>query len=514
MEGESGHGGARIVIDSTVDVVNSRCRQFRRLVGRPPCRQTIDPAPMLIVSHTAVGSWYHQVRSPSCPFSHATGTVVKRSLLHTTGLLVFQIFIVLAIQAPSTSQDPFSKDPFSRSGPRSQGGEKLRIQFEVSGPDDAPLAGVEIRTLGRVRPVRTNVNGEAVVEIDPSRRQSGANKPGDRIVFRAIAPDELVMPSVSTSVNFDELVKDSNVKIKMEPGVRLQGHVTGLMDREPIENLNVQAYFNRDSDVRRMYVASTDRDGHWSLVLPRIAPSVNLVIRGVKQGYRVEQDQRSKDLYARIVSLHPDQSTFEGLDFEIEQIPPVRIQVHDRSGIPVAGAQVSANVQYWADDTIGWWNSASNTESTNSDGRCELFISNPNAKAILSVSATIDGEEFHGRREVDFAADNPRNVQVVVRPLSTVSGRLFNGERPAKNVPLVLYEATKNDSGRWTSFGLRGETKTDEQGNYEFSAIYGLHYMVATKNRDKGGAQTILHRTVEQVSDTPLHLPDIDLADF
>lgn len=333
----------------------------------------------------------------------------------------------------------------------------------------------------------------------------------EEIVFRAVAPKELVMPNASVLTDLQTLIKSKHVRFEMKQGVLLSGRVIGKSDRRPVEKINVQAYSSDASNVRRRFVSSTDRDGNWTLILPRSLQSVNLAVRGVKQGYLLDGAGAAQDMYSRIVTLRSDQSEIGELDFEVLQVPPLTVQVKDSGGSKVEGSKVTACVKYWTDGTIGWWESQSRVEETDASGECRLFLDRPSQRGMVMASVDRNGKKLHGRAAFEPFSDSPAKVQLVLRPMSKLQGKLFWGEAPSKNTPLVLYEAMESGSGRWVSFGVRGEATTDDQGRYEFSAIEGLHYIVATKNRDKSGEQTVIHRTPDPVTNPMVRIPDVEL---
>lgn len=438
------------------------------------------------------------------------------TLLRKGCLLVTLLLSAISFQKEAASQDPFAADPFAAdpfatSNRRPEQRNSLPVRFTVSDQDGSALSRIEIRGRGLLRPVWTNRKGEAVGNFDLSLQQKLQRQGHTRITFRATAPEDVLLANSSVSVNLNALMKSQTVEFEMEPGVRLSGRVVGGTDHEPVAGINVEAYSTDNAETRRESIASTDRDGAWTLVLPKSLSSVNLVVRAVKPGYLIDRHESSEDLYSRVVQLSAGRSRINELDFEIAQVPPLTVKVTDESGKPMQGARVSVSVKYWADDTTGWWNSGSGQEVTDGAGTCTLFQDRIDQQAVVMVSVLRNGKELHGRKAIQPLGDKPQQADVVVRPMSKVQGTLRWGQQPAKNTSLVLYEATENANGKWVDFGIRGETTTDDQGRYEFSAIRGLHYFVATKKRNKSGVQAVLHRTDEQVTAPAVQLPEVDL---
>ncbi len=144
------------------------------------------------------------------------------------------------------------------------------------------------------------------------------------------------------------------------------------------------------------------------------------------------------------------------------------------------------------------------------DGSCVLIFSEANWRdAVVDASGTVDGQKVVGRASIPIEHTGPIRV-VVTRPLR-IAGNLVRAGEPAAGVKLVLYEAIQSASGDWKSNGLRGEVTTDSQGRYEFEAIPGIPYLVATHDRKPDGTQTPLHWIRQPLTNDDYEAPEMDI---
>lgn len=128
----------------------------------------------------------------------------------------------------------------------------------------------------------------------------------------------------------------------------------------------------------------------------------------------------------------------------------------------------------------------------------------------MAATADNGNASLKGRAILD--AGNDEAIRVLVQPLGKVGGFLLRDGSPAADIDLLLYEATQDGSGNWTTIGVQSNTVSDERGAYVFDAPVGMHYIVATKDRDRRGQQQVLHRTTRVTTAENYRVPDVDLS--
>lgn len=433
------------------------------------------------------------------------------SIIRMRCLFFVAASVAFSATARGQGQDPFAEqDPFSKKDRRQQVARPINLTFQVTDQDGSPVPEARIRGPGIFTALYTQQQGTAVWEADENRLRQWAKRSQGKLRFDAIAPKDAVMPSVTKLVSISKLLESHSLKFQTQPGVRMIGRVIGQRDRKPVEGVSVVFRLQsgpRDTPDRH---ATTDADGQWSTVIPRVESKVS--VRGRIDGYKLQDGPDPESRYSRIVRIPNDVAEIRVADFEIEQIKPLRIHVVDPSGKAVPGAIVTAYRQHWLDSKIVVWDSISQSQETGPQGLCRLHLKESDWDvAMVSASAVVDTSHIEGRAIVPTTDTDA--IRVVVQSPSKISGVLLQNGNPAANVKLVLYEAI-NQKGKWTTIGVRGDAATNDRGEYLFDAPVGRHYMVATKTRDQNGVQTILHRTTQLAPSTNYRVPNVDLSDL
>jgi len=409
-------------------------------------------------------------------------------------------------QDPFADRDPFSH-PVRRSGEVAQ---PINIVFEVTDHVGAPVQGARIRGPGIFRPLYTQQQGKAVWKTDQQVIRDWAARLKGTLRFHAMPPEAAVMPNVSKLISLSDLLESKGLKFQTTPGVRLAGRVIGQLDQRPVEGVTVVLHPNKAGLGTRATQTTTNQQGEWSIVIPRI--DVKMTLRGQIEGYQLQDVPNAEIDDARVVQIPEHVKEHRVADFEIEQLQPLQVLVTDASGQAVPAAKVCAYRQEWLDDQIVVWEAISQQHETGPQGVCLLYLSQPDWEvAMVSATAVVNGANIEGRAILPLT--QPAEIRVEVEPHAEIAGTLLKDAKPAAHVKLVLYEAINNERTGWTTIGMRAEAITDAQGNYVFAAPLGLHWIIATKDRDQNDRQTILHRT-HPTRAKQYRVPNTDLSDF
>ena len=406
--------------------------------------------------------------------------------------------------------DPFAdQDPFSKRNRSQRVVKPINITFRVTDKDGFPVPEARIRGPGIFPALFTQQRGTAIWRTDENRLRDWAARSGGKLRFHSIPPKDAVMPSVSELISLSDLLESKTLEFKTRPGVRLMGRVIGHRDRKPIKGVTVVLRPKSGSmDAPKLH-ARTDEYGEWNIVTPRVDAKITL--RGHIDGYQLQDLPDPEINYARIVEIPVDVAEIPALDFEVKQLQPLQILVTDTSGQPVPDARARAYRQHWLDDQIVEWDSISLDQETGSQGDCSLYLRELDWRvAIVSASAVVDDANVEGRAIVPSITTD--SIRVVVEPYSKIGGVLRKDGNPAANVNLVLYEAINKKEGEWTTIGIRGDTTTNDRGHYVFEAPIGLHYIVATRDRDQDGVQSIVHQTARPITSENYRVPNVDLS--
>lgn len=431
-----------------------------------------------------------------------------------TRLLLISALSSVPLLATAQSEKPSSRSPFAEDDPfakrRQPRGERspLDVTIEVTDPQGAPVPGTQIRGAGMVRPLQTGPRGTAVWSADANRLRILAAKSGGRLRLHLQPPETSNFPSESKLVDFVELLRNQRFKFGLHPGIKLAGTVTGKLDGQPIEGVEVVIQAADRATDQITHRVQTDREGKWSSVVPRRATSITL--QGSIAGYRLDSWPSAEFDYARLVDMPASGDSIDGIDFQVEQISPLPVVVVNPDGEPVPGASVSGYRKRRLDPEIVVWESITDSVESDQYGIARLYLTEPSKQPpTVFVTVEIDRQSMSGRAPVKPTTSGA--IRVVVEPPATIRGRILQHGQPAVGVPLVLYEATETKSGAWQTIAVRGEVKTDDRGQYKFEAPARLRYILALKDRDPAGRQRILHRSD---ATTPGHNPvgDLELA--
>ena len=410
--------------------------------------------------------------------------------------------------------DPFSDDPFGRQSKPVVRGKPISVRFEVTDPLGEPISGARVLAIGTRPGVLTDRNGTAVWKTGEDNLKALAKKKDGDLRFIVFPPREGgVRARVEKTVSSTDVLNGIPLRFRMLPGVTLRGRVVGRQDGKPVNGVTLSLRVKTASGAETSSATSTNEQGDWSFVLPRIESQVQVVALGHPGGYDFSLDtskrSNNQHRYSRQVDVGDDAELVDVPVFEVEQIPPRRVIVVDKDGAPVADAKVQAMLQRWLNGDFPIWEPFY-FESTDSDGNCVLIFYEANWRdAVVDASGTVDGQKVVGRASIP--AENTGPIRVVVTRPVRIAGELVRAEEPAAGVKLVLYEAIQSASGDWKSNGLRGEVTTDRQGRYEFAATPGVPYLVATHDRKPDGTQTPLHWIRQPLTTNDYEAPAIDI---
>ena len=405
--------------------------------------------------------------------------------------------------------DPFAgKDPLRQRIARSHA-DPVTLTFRVLDQQGSPVAGTRIRGPGIFRPLHTDESGTAVWQTGAGELRKWATRSSGSLRFHAGPPPDAVMPEVSEQVSLATLIGSKSIEFRTVPGVRLSGRVIGQRDKQPVAGVTVTLQPDDASVDAPRRSSTTDERGMWSIVVPRVATTITL--SGYVDGYKLQDASNPPAEQTRVVEIPKDSEVIQVSDFEVQQYQPQNVLVTDTEGNPVPNANLRVLRERWLDDRIVTWQSISSPQQTDENGACLLQLSETDwNKAIVAATTGNGNDSLEGRAILD--AGSNESIRVLVHPLGKVGGFLLRDGKPAAGIDLLLYEATQDGSGNWTTIGVRSNTVSDGRGAYLFDAPVGIHYIVATKDRDRRGKQRILHRTTQVTTADNYRVPDLDLS--
>ena len=410
---------------------------------------------------------------------------------------------------PFGQDDPFGGNPF-REQPRVKLGKEINLDVHLTDHEGKPVAEAAILLLDskhrrRLPVFRTNQDG--IARLETSEGELAEIKgTEDRMKLLVIPPKEATIPRMYRPLSIAEAKAGKPIELRTRPGIRVHGKIVGQGDRKPLNS--VRLYFSAidfTEPYNTRFMATTDQEGNWSIVIPRVDSQV--VLAGSLDGYMLRHDSR----YRQEIKIPEGEVDLELDDFVIEQIPSRSIVVTGEDGQPISGASTSAYYERWYTPTFPALESLASSEQTDADGHCRLILRDVDWKrGRVCVEVELDDLIYVGRAEL--TRDLIETVHVQVRPHGMIEGRLFEGDAPAGGVDLVLYESVDFEGVGRRTVGLRSETRTNALGRFEFPAEVETTYTIALAEREKDGKQLKLHEIEKPLSGFEYRVPDLDLS--
>lgn len=375
----------------------------------------------------------------------------------------------------------------------------ITVEFCVTDVDGKPVSGALVAPKGfahwRDR-IQTDQKGIATWEASKELLIKLSNQNKRVLRFTVLPPKGSVMLQSTRLIRVDELLKRPKLDFRMHPGVRIVGRVIGKTDRAPIAGINLRIRpLSEQATGLPAKSCDTNKEGEWSLIIPPVDAAVTVV--GERAGYVLRGNKHDSST----VIIRDGVSEIRVPDFEIEQIPPVRVVVLDAWGETVRGARVSAQYHRWLTDDFVMVENLADQQPTNLSGQCSLvLLGKPWKSAEILAEHLIGGVRYSGRSPLRLGGGKP--IQVVLRRPVQISGRVMRRGKPAGRTSLVLYEVLETNNSRrgWVSIRLVGEATSDTAGKFSFFGEPTVDYVIASKRRDKNGEQTVLHKIAELAS--------------
>lgn len=421
----------------------------------------------------------------------------------------YAVVSILVIQSALCGQgaDPFSTDPFSARQKQAVRGKPVSIRARVTDEAGQPIRGALVSAFGLGRGVQSDHRGEAVLRTGVGNLEAVAKRTSGRIGVSAI-PFRSGVNRVAARERFsvEDLLQGNVLELRMMPAVMIRGRVVCRQDGKPVESVHLKVVATSPEGEERSWSISTNERGEYTLVIERVETQIQVAAVRPHVGFDFRKDvsARSQDepRYYEEVLVSKDARSIDVPDIQLVRIPPYKVTVVDAAGAPVANARLQAMWRQWLKVDFPMWNYLSDPISTDDSGCCDLVLSEQEWQdGVVDASAVIDGVKVFGRASIppreSKDAKNPNQklspIRVVVQRPGIISGTLKRQNRSDKEVQLVLYEAVQTGTGQWKSCGLRGAASTDSQGRYQFAATVGIPYVIAVRDRNPDGTQTILH---------------------
>ncbi len=430
--------------------------------------------------------------------------------------------VALALPVCAQGPDPFAGktvpgDPFGKQTPPA--GMPVKIVLSVVDHANVPVVGasIDVRTYDSQDPTRsieiafatkqslcTNEQGVATWRTTDQQLAQLAELNRGRVVFTILPPADSMVPRMLRGYKLEEINQGDPLKFRGRDGMRFSGKVIGK-DQRPIKNARVYITKNGFAfPTRTDFFTITDPKGTWSLVVPRV-DAVQVVCRGSVEGYDLENEKECR----KVVEVGAETATTTVPAFEIKQLRPIAGQVVDENGKAVGNAWVSSAYPRWLTKDFLQFESLGARIQSNAEGGFALTLQRPNWNmGFVRAQATVDGVACAGRVSITETVNEP--IQVRLRPLSRVVGKLSDGDKPVAGTTLVIYETVEvpGKPQGWVTVGGRGRVTTDTAGAFEFLVERGVHYVIASE--DESGRQTKRYRTPEKVESEDV-TADVDL---
>ncbi len=404
--------------------------------------------------------------------------------------------------------DPFGKagfpgNPFEKRAPLE--GVPVNIVLSVVDHKNSPVSNAVIsvrnsdsrnsaRTVRYLDVLRTNAKGLAIWRTSDQRLAEYAGLNRGMVLFRVASPLDRRVPRISRGYKLEEINKSRYLKFKGRDGVSVRGKVIGKTDRRPVEDAHIRVT-KKDAPNANVvtWFTTTDPLGNWSIVVPR-ANSLQVVCSGQVEGYDLERVQE----YQTIAEVAGQVTEITVPAFEIKQLLPLSGRVLDENGKAVPGALVASTYGRWlTKDFLRFVPLGSSTKS-NSNGDFTFNTNRANwEEGFVRVEATIDGVRCGGRVIITEPVNEA--LEIHLRPLTQVSGKLLDGEEPIAGTNLLIFEEIQvpNKPQGWVFVGVRGEVKTENNGAFEFFVERGVRFLIAAQ--DESGRIVMRHRLPEKM---------------
>lgn len=412
---------------------------------------------------------------------------------------------------PFAQGDPFGGNPF-RNQPRGKRGKEIKVDVHVKDHEGKPVANAAILLLDsdrrrRLPVVKTDQDGIARLETSEGELDDIEGTKGGMSLLILPSENDCV-PKMHRPLPVAEAKAGKPIELRSRPGIRVHGKILSEDDPKPLSS--VRLYFSKidfKDPYNTRFTATTDQQGNWSIVLPRVDSQV--VLAGSLDGYALRHDSR----YRQEIKIPEGESDLELDDFVIEQIPPRTVVVTGEDGQPISGAYVSTYYERWYTPTFPALESLATSDPTDAEGTCQLILRDVDwQRGRVCVQVELDDLVYVGRAELK--RNLIETIHVQVRPHGVIQGRLFQGDSPAGGVDLVLYESVDFEGLGPRTVGLRAETKTNPLGRFEFPAEVETTYTIALAQRDKDGKQLRLHEIEKPLSGFEYRVPDLDLLEI
>ncbi|MGI9442429.1 MAG: hypothetical protein ACR2N1_08175 [Rubripirellula sp.] len=441
------------------------------------------------------------------------------ALVSTVG---FALTALVVLPVSAQGLDPFGgkndpRDPFAKQPPPA--GTPVNIALKVVDHAGVPVAGagIDIRSYDSqdrarsieldfaTRLMHTNENGVATWRTTDQQLGQLAKLNRGRVVFTIVPSENSMVPRMLREYKLEEINQDDPLEFKGRDGIRFSGKVIGKQDQRPVENARVYITKNGFAfPTRTDFYTRTDPNGAWSLVVPRV-DAVQVVCGGTVEGYDLENEKKCR----KVVEVAAETSATTVPTFEVKQLSPIAGQVVDENGKAVSDASVTSGYPYWWNKDFVRFESLGSRVQSNAKGGFAFLPERPNwDSGFVRAQAMVDGVACAGR--VSIAEPIDKRIQVRLRPLTRLVGKLSDGDKAVAGTKLVIFETVEvsEKPPRWVSVGHRGRATTDAAGAFEFLVERGVHYFISTE--DQSGRLTPRYRTAGKLGSDDV-TADIDL---
>ena len=128
------------------------------------------------------------------------------------------------------------------------------------------------RSVSAMRPsLRTNEQGLKTWRTTDQQLARLADLHRGSVLFTISPPDDCLIPRIYKSYKLDELKQGSKLKFGGRQGIRIKGTVIGQQDRRPVNGARLYV-MDRNAAVptATKFFTTTDAEGKWSIVVPRV----------------------------------------------------------------------------------------------------------------------------------------------------------------------------------------------------------------------------------------------------
>lgn len=326
--------------------------------------------------------------------------------------------------------------------------------------------------------------GPAAFKTGPDGRFTVHHLDRREVQLNVYPPDGSDYLTVGETVLFSENEFEKTHTIELPRGAVVTGRVVDRESGEGIAKVPVWALQARargnSTSWARTEPATTRSDGTFRLAV--VPGEVTVAVHGRVPGYRTPQSygtisaERAEIAYQVIAAIG---NPTKGVQIKLQRAPIVEGTVYDSEGQASPGVSITGRIQESPNGyrTFGAISDESGHFVLNQLG---LGTDNEFAPRATQVLFRDRQRNLGAQLLLDAPIDRDLTVDVELRPLGTVTGRLINGDtrEPISGARVAIYKETSPHSRSW---GIASPTlRSQADGRFVLTGVFeGAEYFLA-----------------------------------